>query len=244
VAGTTQTAETRSTSIKVWQVQEPDSKGNAVFVHSVASVDMQQKLTGRQEVRYNSLTDTAPPAGYEDVAKAVGVPLAVIALDAQGGVVNREDKHTQSTSNPGAITIPLPSGDVAIGHQWDLPDDVTVNLKDGRVKKVKTRQRFTLVEVQDGIATIRLDTQVLSPIRDPAVEVQIIQGKANGLVRFDIEAGRIISQQTDVDERVNGFQGEASSLHCVTRFTEKLLPAAEVTASRPKVAGPEPLPTK
>lgn len=230
VGGTSQTAETLSTSIKVWQVSRVDAAGQATFVHSVESVDMRQKLTGRQEVRYNSLTDSEPPPGFEDVAKAVGVALAEITLDAQGNLVRREQLHGDSAPSLGPLTIPLPAEAVPVGHPWFLPNEVSVSLKSGQVKRIKTRQRFTLEEVADGVATVRVETQVLTPVNNPEIEVQLIQGKSNGTIHFDIEAGRVIDQQTDVDERVHGFQGEASSLHCVTRFTEKLLPAQATTA--------------
>ena len=54
------------------------------------------------------------------------------------------------------------------------------------------------------------------------------------------DAGRILSQQMDLDKHLVGFRGETSSLHYVTRFTEELLaaeaPAAGKTAAV-KVAG-------
>ena len=61
VSGTTQTAETTTTSIKVWRVHEVKSDGTIVFDHSVESVDMRHSLSGRDEVRYNSRTDPCAP---------------------------------------------------------------------------------------------------------------------------------------------------------------------------------------
>ena len=55
-------------------------------------------------------------------------------------------------------------------------------------------------------------------MNNPAIEAQIVQREGSGVVRFDIEAGRIIGQQMDVDKHVVGFRGEASSIHYVTRF--------------------------
>jgi hypothetical protein len=102
VSGTTQTAETRSESIKVWQVNQVDAEtGRATFVHSVDSVDMRQSVSGRQDVRFNSLTDAVVPAEFEEVAKAVGVPLSVIVLDNQGHVINRHEERPQPNANPG-----------------------------------------------------------------------------------------------------------------------------------------------
>jgi hypothetical protein len=97
------------------------------------------------------------------------------------------------------------------------------------VKKVRTRQKFTLDAVSDDLATITVDSQVLTPIHDPAIEAQLIQRMSSGTIRFDISAGRVLSQQLDLDRHVIGFSGASSSMHYVTRFSEKLLktPAPE-----------------
>ncbi|HVU86705.1 MAG TPA: hypothetical protein VHD36_05260 [Pirellulales bacterium] len=239
VSGTTQTAETRSESVKLWQVKEVDeTAGQATFVHSVESVDMRQSVSGRQDVHYNSETDTLIPAEFEDVAKAVDVPLSTIVLDNRGHVVKRHEERAQPGASTGEMTIPLPEKSVAINDVWSFPHDTSVRQKDGSTKQVKTRQDFTLMSVDNGIATIKVETIVLTPIRDPALEAQLIQHVIDGTVRFDIAAGRVVGQQTDIDKRVIGFQGEASSLHYVTRFTEELLPegkpAARVAAAAPK----------
>jgi hypothetical protein len=69
---------------------------------------------------------------------------------------------------------------------------------------------------------------------------------STGWVKFDLEAGRVVSQQLELDKHVVGFNGPASSMHYVTRVTETLLgdgeagsaeagsqPGADETAERP-----------
>ena len=108
--------------------------------------------------------------------------------------------------------------------------------KDKPAKKIKTRQTFTLTSVKTGVATITVATQVLTPIDDPALESQLIEQTSSGTVRFDIDAGRVIAQQMDVDKRLVGYPNPASSLHYLTRFTEKLLPDTPKTAARAPAA--------
>ena len=57
VSASTQTAETTTTSVKVWRVHEVKPDGSVVFDHLVESVDMRHRLSGRDEVHYNSRTD-------------------------------------------------------------------------------------------------------------------------------------------------------------------------------------------
>ena len=61
VSGTTQTAETTTSSVKLWRVGEVRADGTAVFEHVVESVNMRHTLTGRDEVHYNSRSHAVPP---------------------------------------------------------------------------------------------------------------------------------------------------------------------------------------
>jgi len=232
-SGNTQVAETVSKSTKVWKVTDVAADGTATFVHSVDDVDMRHKLTGRDEVRYNSRVDKTPPAGFQNVCEAVGVPLTTVKIDPQGNILRRERKQLKAAAkSEGQITIPLPAEPVAIGESWSFPYDTEVSMPKGMVKKIKLLQKFTLRSVSTGVATIEVTTQVLTPVHDPAIEAQLIQATASGTVKFDIDAGRVLQQQMDVDKRVVGFRGEATSIHYLTRFTEKLLPDTDRTAQR------------
>lgn len=234
ISGTTQAAETVSKSVKVWKITEVKEDGAATFEHSVESVDMWHKFTGQQEVRYNSLTDTKAPLGYENVAQSIGVPLSTVTVSPRGEIISRVRlQKTQQQQNEGLMCIPLPEKPVAVGHTWSLPMPIEVPLPAGTIKRVDASQKFTLSEVKNGVATIQVATQILTPIRDPAIEAQLIQSQSTGFVKFDIDAGRVISQQLDVDKGVVGFSGEASSMHCLSRFTEELITARTETASRP-----------
>ncbi|HUT13612.1 MAG TPA: hypothetical protein VMY42_24205 [Thermoguttaceae bacterium] len=235
VSGTTQNAETSSRSVKAWQVGDVELDGSATFEHLVEWVDMRQKLYGRQPIRYDSRSDEKPPAGFQQVAASVGKPLSAVTMDALGKIVRREQKLDRpGAQNEGPMTIPLPEDPVAVGETWSFPEDISVRMNTGAIKTIKARQSFTLESVKTGVATVGVATRVLTPIDDPAVESQLIQRESAGSVRFDIEAGRVLSQQMDVDKHVVGFRGQASSIHYVTRFTERLLPSVTSVASRAK----------
>lgn len=241
IAGVSQTVETYSKSIKVWRVTAVGPEGNATFENSVEQVEMRQKSTGRMERHYNSQTDKSPPPEFRDVAQSIGVPLWAITLDPRGKIVKRQIlKAKPGTETQGQITLPLPEEPVAVGHTWSLAFELELAGNDGTVKKVKIQQRFTLERVEAGIATIRVSSQVLTPIRDPAHEALLVQREPSGLVRFDLQAGRVIEEQMDIDKEVVGFAGKASTMHYRTRVTEKYLgptdtglSGGEATASRP-----------
>lgn len=232
IEGVRERATSSSVSTKVWKIASVKANGSATFVHEVADVDMRQKVDNRAEVRYNSRTDAAPPLQYEKVADAVGVPLAEVTIDKFGAVVARVDKQA-SSSWGGQLIAPLPPEAVTIGAKWHKPGEIVVRLPDGRVKRVKHRQQYELAEVKDGIATITVATQILTPgvKDDPKVMSQIVQKLLNGQIQFDIAAGRILSQTLDLDETVIGFNGPKSIMSYAGRFTEELLPESKVASN-------------
>ncbi len=232
ISGTTQTAETVSGSVKIWKITDVDSVGHITLEHSVESVDMRQKVSGRDEVKYNSKTDKQPPPGYDTVAKSVGIPLTVLTIEPSGKVVKRTEKRT-NTSPEGQnnqMVMPLPEAPIAVGESWNLPQDVTIALEEGETKVIKTRQHYTLEKVANGVATVSIATQVLTPVSNPKIQSQLIQRLTQGTAQFDIDAGRALSQQLELDERVLGFNGADSSLHYLGRFTEEYLPPAKTAA--------------
>ena len=239
ISGTKQTADTVSRSVKVWRVADVADSGAMTVEHAVESIDMYQKVTGREEVRYNSITDDEPPIEFAAAAKAVGKPLVLITIDARGTVAERKLLDPSQQKNDGQLLLPMPEGPVQIGDHWTEMHEVDVTQENGVHKKIKTRQKFTLEEVEAGIATIRVATEILSPIHDPKIEAQLVQITKHGRVKFDVERGRLIHQQLDLDERVHEFSGESSVMHYVTRFTEEILPStAEAAVETQQTAGP------
>jgi hypothetical protein len=232
ISGATATTEMVSLSHKLWRIHSVDKNGNVSFEHLIESVDMRNQMTGRQQIRYNSLTDKTAPPGYEDVAKSLGKPLTIATIDPWGAVLKREEKQHTNSDNSGSVLItPLPKEPAAIGYIWYLPGTVMVQLDGGGYKPILHRQRYELKKVEDGLATISVETQILSPVSNPKLRAQLIQRMWQGSLQFDINQGRMLSHRTDLDERVLGFHGPDSSMHYVARFAEKFVSDAPKVAS-------------
>ncbi len=225
IAGTTQTAEMTSISTKAWRVTSVNDDGHITFDTMIEAVDMRQQMSGRQEVRYNSKTDATPPPGYESAAASVGKLLTTVTIDPTGKLLSREKKNQVGVDNLNAqIVTPLPEGPIAVGEPWSVPFVVTISLDGtaGSAKPLTVKNRYQLEKVENGIAKISVQT-VLPPINDPRIRAQLIQRMTKGTIRFDIEAGRLLSQHTDLDEQVIGFSGPNSSLQYLGRFSEELV---------------------
>lgn len=239
IKGVKQTAQMRSISTRRWEVEEIDQDGLITFAHSVEKINMWNKVSDRAEVSYNSESGEAPPALYVEAAKSVGIPLAKITVDPQGRLVRR--KHLAGTpSNETQILPILPPEPVEPGARWYSNDDLVLQTGSGGQKRIKIRQVFTLEGVRSGVATISTVAQVLTPVDDPMLKVELIQKLTQGKIQFDIERGCVLSQQIDLDETVIGFRGEQSVMNYLGRMTEERINKAPAkVASLP--AAPKPL---
>lgn len=234
IQGNRQTSKSRSVSNKIWKVRKVDAKGNIQFAHEIASVDMWSQINDNQPVRYDSRSDEKPPIAYENVADTVGKPLSVVTINPAGQVIDRKDDLPQINLGVGGLVVPLPAEPVQIGATWSVPSTVRVRLKDGRPKVIKTRQRYELKSVDAGVATIAVKTQVLTPANDAHTRSQLVQRLTAGEIKFDVDAGRIISKQMNWNETVIGFNGPKSNMKYLAQFTEKLVPHTIETAQKPK----------
>lgn len=230
IKGTTQTVRTDSDSVRAWKVLDVLENGQIEFAHVVEHVHMKNELPDRAPLEYDSRKDAVPPPGFEQVAAAVGVTLTIHRITPGGEVVHREIKHPhQGQESDLPITIPLPAEPVAVGHKWDEPHQVFVETKHEK-RRIQTRRHFELLSLKNGVATIHATYQVLTPV-EADVESQLVQRLTSGTIRFDVDRGRILSQQHDVDRRIVGFAGPASSMHFQSRFAERLLEEGESVAS-------------
>jgi hypothetical protein len=228
VGGTTQVVETSSDSTKVWRIESVNSKGEITLVHQVDRVRMRHSTSGREEtvVEIPSPDGKKPPIGYEQMAEDVGVPLTRLVMDRRGQVIRREDLRKKKRPTPNThdapMTIPLPAQPVGIGERWSHEFIIRAPRKQGGFKVVKLEQRFTLKEVSRDIAVIAVESIVLTPVNEPEVQAHLVQSKSKGTIKFDLVAGRVIHQDLSLDEQIIGVpHGEASSMHYVTRFTER-----------------------
>jgi hypothetical protein len=229
----TSSTQTKTVTVKAWKVIDVLPDGNIEFMNVIERVKMVNQLPDHEPVEYDSELDKTPPPGFEDIARSIGVPLVAVTMTPHGEVVVRDWKVRAPRAEENApIAVRLPDGPVAVGESWDEPYDPTVMLEDQTTKTIQTRRHHKLLDVANGIARIEVTYQVLSPI-DAFVEYQLVQRLMHGEVRFDIDAGRILDQQMDIDKRILGFAGPASSTHYIMRMEEKLLKADPQVTSRP-----------
>lgn len=231
ISGTTQTTDTATDSRKRWRVVSVDDEGKATIEHSVDHVTMTSRSSDRGEVRWSSDAEDPPPPGYETVRESLGVPLSRVVIDRAGRVISRIDlQPTPPSASGDLMVVPLPDGEVEIGAEWSVPQEVVVEVPGGPRRAVRTRLRYRLESVRDDVASLSVDTTVLTPIDDPRLESRLLERIWNGDIEFDIPTGRVIRRSTGIDRRVVGFSGQESSVRYRSTLEERLVPE-DVAAS-------------
>ena len=237
IKGVAQTTKSRTVSTRAWRIREVDREGNITFDNIVEQLEMWNGVEGRQEVHYDSATDKAPPAEFAQVAASVGKVLATVKIDPQGHILARSNGQTQFNPGIGDLTIPFPPADkqpIRAGVTWSIADELKLPLEDGTFKKVQTQQQYRLEKVEAGVATIAVATQVLTPINDPKLQSQLVQRLQKGTIKFDVDSGRLLHKQLDIDQEVFGFSGSDSHMQYLARFTEEPLADSHQSANKTK----------
>lgn len=227
-----ETSTSRTISEKVWEVSAVTPQGEMTFEYRINSVELAQSIGAGQELKYNSLTDTEAPDMFKHVAETVSQPLATVTINPQGQVIDRDSKLKNPQLGMGELTLPLPDEALAIGAQWSVPREARVKSEAGVHKTIKLRELYTLEKVSAGVATIRIESQPLTPVSDPSTESQLIQQLSKGVIKFDVEHGRMLSKELIWSDEVVGFRGPQTSLRYEAKFTEELLPQTKRTAKR------------
>ena len=224
VGATSQSTETATDSRKTWTVVAVDDAGHATLEHSVDDVTMTSRTSDRGQIRWSSASDDPAPPGYESVKASLGVPLSRLVVDRSGRLIERRDLRPCPPSSTGdLVVVPLPEGPVTEGAEWTVPQEVIVDVPGGVRKAVRTRLRYQITAIKDGVATIRVDTTVLTPIDDPRLESRLLERIWNGTIDFDIDRGRVLRRATGIDRRVVGFEGPESSVRYKSSLEERLV---------------------
>src|SRR5688500_11019890 len=92
---TTQAAQTKTDSVKTWNITDVLPSGDIEVMNVVERVHMVNQLPGHDPTEYDSERDETPPPGFEDAAKAIGVPLSVVRISPSGKIVQRVAKIRQ-----------------------------------------------------------------------------------------------------------------------------------------------------
>ncbi|MCG8651104.1 MAG: hypothetical protein MI861_14800 [Pirellulales bacterium] len=233
LAGSEEVSQVHTVSQRHWDVTHADDE-NFTFNHVLDAVEMMQQQGDEEEVRWDSREEGDPPVAFERVAEQIGDVISTLTVNHRGQETGRDkNRGTEAELGMGTLTLALPDEPIAVGQSWSVPREVRTRKENGEVKRIKIRELYTLTKVKTGVATISIRSQPLTPIYDQSIRGQVVQQLSNGEIRFDIDAGRMLSKQLSWDEEVIGFRGHNSAMEYRARLTERLVDGVTRTAQRP-----------
>jgi hypothetical protein len=211
--------------VKRWQVQEVDAAGVATLQLSLAALRNEITRPGGQVLLFDSADpDHSDPDMREQLSKYVGRRLAVIRVDGRGNVVEVKE----STDGPASrfesdppFKITLPEGAARPGSEWSRSYRVVLAPPLGTGEKYDASQKYTCKAVEGAGATITLTTALANPPESLSDQVPLLQMQPEGEVVFDTAAGRLHSARLRIDKELKGHQGEGSSYHFQSSYTEE-----------------------
>ncbi len=218
-------------SLKAWKIVDVLPNGTIEFMHVIEHLSMTNQISGKAPTTYDSKKDRTPPPGFEDAARAVGVPLSVIEMSPSGKIIRRQIKVRQPAADKDAqITIRLPEKPVAVGESWNESLLLKVDLAGGS-RLVKCRRHYELLSVTGMVAKIQMEFQALTPLT-PRIKYHLIHHFQKGTIAFNITTGQITSVHFKADERVIGFAGPTSSMRYIMKLDEVLITDKEKTTTK------------
>lgn len=235
IDSTEQDSSSRTVSHKVWEFLKVED-GKMTFEYRITDIDMSQRIGGGAEIRYVSSQKEPPLPQFQAAAESIGRVISKVTIDEQGLIIARSDDTSPPNLGMGDITLPLPESPVAVGATWETPRELRIAREDGSLKPVRFRELFKLEKVSAGVATVSVRSEMITIISDPKEEAQVLQQLSDGTIKFDLDAGRMISKELEWDKRVVGFSGAGSLMEYSARLNENVTGTESFTPT-PRTAG-------
>ncbi|MCD0463118.1 hypothetical protein [Roseiconus lacunae] len=233
IQGQEEVSQVHTVSQRYWDVKDVNEK-DMTFDHVVDAVEMTQQQGDQEEIRWSSTSGDDAPVQFSKVAEQIGKTLSTISVNARGQETAREDHGGSKASlGMGSLTLALPENPIAIGESWSIPREIKTRTDDGLVKPIKIRELYTLEKVKSGVATLSIRSEPLTPIKEESVRAQVVQQLSNGTIKFDLDAGHMISKELNWDETVVGFQGPNSLMEYRARMNEELVDVPHTARHNP-----------
>jgi len=217
-------------SVKNYQVMSVNPDGSAILQLTIESVQLEIYQNG-DKFNYDSLVDTGPQeqAVFQAMKNLVGKPHLQITMSTRGEVSAFLPlvKGNQVPDNPQQVAfdvlLRLPEEPLAEGESWKENFQVILPIPDSKLTRtVKMQRQHTLKKLEGALATIDVETKVLSILESTDDEMQLLRRQPDGTVIIDLERGLLVSKTLHQDKQVTGFGTGASFMNFKQRLSEKL----------------------
>lgn len=222
-----QKVETKSnlTVVKRWQVADVDPQGVATLQLILVAMRNEQTLPNGETLLFDSNDLEKSTPELKQLGKYIGTTRAIVRLDRFGRLHEvKEGSAAKFEAEPPFILV-LPGVAPTEGQAWVRPFQITLEPPHGAGEKHPAQHRFTCTKIAEGKASIRLATELKKMPETPQDRLPLLQKETQGELTFDLNAGRITRAHITIDKTVDNHQGNGSSYHLVSDYTEELINA-------------------
>jgi hypothetical protein len=217
------TTKSRLSVTKRWQVENVDSAGVATLQLTLLRLRNEITRPDGEQMAFDS-ADPRTAETKDQFARYVGPVLAVLRVDPRGKVVEvKESKFGPASRFESELPFVgiLPVGKLKPGTSWERAYQITLEPPQGTGEKYAAIQRYRCTGVAGTLVTVALTTELKAPPEAPGDRVPLAQSQPAGDVVYDVRAGRLHSALLKVDQEVKGHQGEGSSYHFQSSYSEQ-----------------------
>jgi hypothetical protein len=221
VSGGKQQFGSRLDLTKRYRVVDVDNNGTATLEYSVTAMRNEQTRPNGEVLLYDS-ADLAKstPGLREQLGKFVGTTLAVVRVDPTGAVVEVKQGPAGRYGAEPLFTLVLPTVPVQAGKEWVRPFDLTLDPPLGTGEKYAAKQECRCTKLEGGKATFALAMTFKALPESIQERMPLLQKQTQGVVLFDIAAGRVAEVRLTVDRTLENHQGAGSSYHFESSYSE------------------------
>jgi hypothetical protein len=160
------------------------------------------------------------------LARFVGPVLAVLRVDPWGSVVEvKESKFGSASRFESELPFGarMPAGKLRPEATWERAYQITLEPPQGTGEKYAAVQHYRCTGIMGSLATIAVTTELKAAPEAAGDRVPLLQSLPTGDIVFDVQAGRLHGAALKIDQEVKGHQGEGSSYHFQSSYTEQYL---------------------
>jgi hypothetical protein len=212
--------------IKRWQVVDSDAQGNGTLQLTLTSMRNEQTRPNGETVLFDSDNlDKSTPDLKAQMSKYIGQTMAIVRLDVQGRVLEIKQGSAARYEVEPPFVIVFPAVPPKEGLTWLRPFNLTLEPPFGTGEKYEGAQRYQCTKIAGGQANLTLANQFKSMPENPKDQIPLLQKMSEGQVTFDLQSGRLLAVQLNIDRTLMNHQGMGSSYHFQSSYTEQLIDA-------------------
>lgn len=232
--------KSQANSVRHFKVLDVDSEGVATLELCIDRCYMTATQNGTTVTYDSTKPEAEVPSQFYQVAAMLGRPSVQIRMAPSGKVVGITSLLGQAVDSLTAddqkldVLFTLPEKPVAVGDQWSETSKAEVAaaaaIVGGAKESVTILRKYTLTGVKEGVATIGLQTIILTPNIDAEKQTQLVQKLWKGEIRFDIAKGRMLARRQEISEEVAGFSNKTGLLTVHNVRLDLFAPADKLAA--------------